>query len=217
MSPHLSLLFRLTERLMGRARIAFSFKSRTSGSVIGLSAMKKSLKGTKESLFSRDGQLRDTRILGHNAGPVCTQISRLPLVLMPNYIIRNVFYSRCICLWLWCVYSHNFLPCFLPECMSAYSLRPPEYASRSQKAFMKIAKGRSACFVLMMIKLSAMIYVGFAALPKVPMNAEGLPTSSTSRVPRLSKSTEDLLRLAELPPPPDEMSDEMERKILASR
>ena len=54
-------------------------------------------------------------------------------------------------------------------------------------------------------------------MPKVPMNTEGFSTSPTSRVPKLSKSTEDLLRLAELPPPPDEMSDEMEKKILASR
>ncbi|KAF8328451.1 uncharacterized protein EI90DRAFT_3065404 [Cantharellus anzutake] len=80
----------------------------------------------------------------------------------------------------------------------AYSLRPPESASRSQKAFMKLAKG-------------------FATLPKVPLDVEGLPTARTYRVPKLSKSTEELLRLVELPPTPEGINDEIEKSILESR
>jgi hypothetical protein len=76
----------------------------------------------------------------------------------------------------------------------ASSLRPPELATRSQRAFMKIARS-------------------FAALPPLPMESpqEGLPGSGVL-IPQQawSKSEQDLLR--RLPLPPSDISEEDEIK-----
>ncbi|CAK5281269.1 unnamed protein product [Mycena citricolor] len=64
----------------------------------------------------------------------------------------------------------------------ASSHRAPEFASRSQRAFMRLAKG-------------------FAALPKL----DGSP---------LTASTEELMKTVQLPPPPEDMTDDYEAQAL---
>lgn len=78
----------------------------------------------------------------------------------------------------------------------ASSLRPPELATRSQRAFMKIARS-------------------FAALPPLPVEGaqEGVPGSGVV-IPQQawSRSEQDLLR--KLPPPPADTSEEDELKAI---
>ncbi|KAJ7747234.1 hypothetical protein B0H16DRAFT_1555186 [Mycena metata] len=69
----------------------------------------------------------------------------------------------------------------------ASSHRAPELASRSQRAFMRLAKG-------------------FAALPKLD--------GSTEPEPALTRSTEDLLAAVKLPPRPTEITEEFEVEAL---
>ncbi|TFY81111.1 hypothetical protein EWM64_g2908, partial [Hericium alpestre] len=64
--------------------------------------------------------------------------------------------------------------------------------SRSQKAFIKVAKG-------------------FASLPKLP---DSHSPNGSPQVDFISKSTEDLLADFELPPRPDEMDEDLERRTL---
>ncbi|KAJ7346955.1 hypothetical protein DFH08DRAFT_780713 [Mycena albidolilacea] len=68
----------------------------------------------------------------------------------------------------------------------ASSHRPAELASRSQKAFLKLAKG-------------------FAALPKL---------DGSSEEPQLTRSTEDLLAAIKLPPRPTEITEDFEVEAL---
>lgn len=76
----------------------------------------------------------------------------------------------------------------------ASSHRAPEFASRSQRAFIRVAKG-------------------FAALPKLVADAAEDVVN-----PPLSASTEQLLKSVQLPPRPDEMtSEEAELKALEQR
>ncbi|KAG8897265.1 hypothetical protein FRB99_008273 [Tulasnella sp. 403] len=90
----------------------------------------------------------------------------------------------------------------------ATSMRPPELASRSQKAFMRLAKG-------------------FAALPKLPPTEGGPPTGTlipdddsqsvrNEDVDSDSESPNDeLTELAgHLPPRPDQMNDDLEHATL---
>ncbi|KAH8832858.1 hypothetical protein DL96DRAFT_1583663 [Flagelloscypha sp. PMI_526] len=77
----------------------------------------------------------------------------------------------------------------------ASSHRPPEFATRSQKAFMKLAKS-------------------FAALPKVAADAMDPENAESFDTPQLTKSTEDLLEGVNLPPRPNEMTKDMELEAL---
>ncbi|KAL5513260.1 hypothetical protein ACEPAH_3658 [Sanghuangporus vaninii] len=73
----------------------------------------------------------------------------------------------------------------------AASYVPPEYATRSQRAFMRLAKA-------------------YAALPKIPLPSERPPYSSGTSVRTLSKSTEDLLKTVKLPPTPNNITEQSE-------
>ena len=78
----------------------------------------------------------------------------------------------------------------------ASSLRPPDLATRSQRAFMKIARS-------------------FAALPPLPAEGtqEGVPGSGVLIPQQVwSESEQDLLK--KLPPPPSEISEEDELKAI---
>ncbi|TDL24014.1 hypothetical protein BD410DRAFT_786728 [Rickenella mellea] len=70
---------------------------------------------------------------------------------------------------------------------------PPEYATRSQKAFMRVARA-------------------FAALPNLPNATQELIHDDDR--PHLSKSTEDLLAQVSLPPRPEEINEESEIQAL---
>lgn len=88
----------------------------------------------------------------------------------------------------------------------ASSHRPPEFATRSQKAFMSLAKS-------------------FASLPKlVAESAEAAspgPTATARPDPAqlkgLSPSTEDLLKSKDLPPRPEEISEQLEVQALENQ
>ncbi|KAJ3749034.1 hypothetical protein DFH05DRAFT_1389118 [Lentinula detonsa] len=77
--------------------------------------------------------------------------------------------------------------------------RSADATSRSQRAFLRLAKG-------------------FAALPKLESNDNDSATTSTSGVlpePRtLSRSTEDLLKSVRLPPKPEDISEDYEAELL---
>ncbi|KAF9525117.1 hypothetical protein CPB83DRAFT_885775 [Crepidotus variabilis] len=75
----------------------------------------------------------------------------------------------------------------------ASTSRGVENASRSQKAFVRLAKG-------------------FASLPKLVESLDPLSiaASSTPNLPKLSRSTEELLAHTTLPPRPEEITPEME-------
>ncbi|KZT37748.1 hypothetical protein SISSUDRAFT_1022458 [Sistotremastrum suecicum HHB10207 ss-3] len=75
----------------------------------------------------------------------------------------------------------------------ASSLRSAQYATRSQKVFMQLAKR-------------------FAALPKLPSSNQPDHFTSNNPLPRpaLSRSTEDLLKSHPLPATPSEMTEERE-------
>ncbi|TFK51999.1 hypothetical protein OE88DRAFT_1658744 [Heliocybe sulcata] len=70
----------------------------------------------------------------------------------------------------------------------AVSHRPPEYATRAQKAFLRMARG-------------------FAALPKLPGQLPADP-------PALSAAEQDFLRKKPLPPPPSDIPDDYEVQTL---
>ncbi|KAL5531746.1 hypothetical protein ACEPAG_4623 [Sanghuangporus baumii] len=80
----------------------------------------------------------------------------------------------------------------------AASYVPPEYATRSQRAFMRLAKA-------------------YAALPKVPSPSERPPYSSATSTRTLSKSTEDLLKTVKLPPTPNNITEQSEIAALESQ
>ncbi|EJD07644.1 uncharacterized protein FOMMEDRAFT_164569 [Fomitiporia mediterranea MF3/22] len=75
----------------------------------------------------------------------------------------------------------------------AASYVPPESATRSQRAFMRLAKA-------------------YAALPKIPSSgASGRQTPLNGvTTQKLSKSTEDLLKTVKLPPTPESITEETE-------
>ncbi|THH10364.1 hypothetical protein EW145_g1392 [Phellinidium pouzarii] len=69
----------------------------------------------------------------------------------------------------------------------AASYVPPESATRSQRAFMRLAKA-------------------YAALPKLPSSDNQTPTEG-ARTPKASDSTEDLLKTVRLPPTPSDITE----------
>ncbi|KII87267.1 hypothetical protein PLICRDRAFT_163283 [Plicaturopsis crispa FD-325 SS-3] len=78
----------------------------------------------------------------------------------------------------------------------ASSRRPPELATRSQRAFLRLAKG-------------------FASLPKLPSPTDGSNNyPEQPPPPALSRSTEDLLSSIHLPPRPEEISEDYEIEAL---
>lgn len=95
-------------------------------------------------------------------------------------------------------------------------MRPPDRATRSQKAFMRIAKGpqhldiSSHC----LRADSESPNTAFASLPRLPAGAGLDRSDSLGLNAALSRSTEDLLKLTKLPPRPSELTPDQEAEFL---
>ncbi|KAH7874526.1 uncharacterized protein C8R40DRAFT_1171144 [Lentinula edodes] len=86
----------------------------------------------------------------------------------------------------------------------ATSRRSADVISRSQRAFLKLAKGKGE-----------LLTSCFAALPKLESNDNESATTGVLLEPRtLSHSTEDLLKSVKLPPRPEDISEDYEVQLL---
>lgn len=97
----------------------------------------------------------------------------------------------------------------------AYSMRPPDRATRSQKAFLRVAKGESLRVIA--TALLTISTTAFASLPKLPDLAAVDRSDSLGLDASLSRSTEELLKLAPLPPRPEEMTPDREAEVLRTQ
>ena len=86
----------------------------------------------------------------------------------------------------------------------ASNRRPPEFATRSQRAILRLAKGR----VLLPFHKQIYNIKGFAALPKLQL-PQREDEVQPGRIP-LSRSTENLLASIQLPPRPTEIPTDYE-------
>lgn len=92
-------------------------------------------------------------------------------------------------------------------------MRPPDRATRSQKAFLRIAKGEQF-HISYYDNLPHDRSVAFASLPKLPASTANDRSDSLGMNASLSRSTEELLKLTTLPPPPEEMTPDREAEVL---
>ncbi|KAJ3886059.1 hypothetical protein GG344DRAFT_58185 [Lentinula edodes] len=87
----------------------------------------------------------------------------------------------------------------------ATSRRSADVISRSQRAFLKLAKGKG----------ELLTSCCFAALPKLESNDNESATTGVLLEPRaLSHSTEDLLKSVKLPPRPEDIAEDYEVQLL---
>ena len=95
----------------------------------------------------------------------------------------------------------------------AAKLNNPECMSRSQRTFLRLAKGLHRHKARFLVESNFLI--GFAALPKLQDEIQSgrIPPDHKLDAP-LSKSTEDLLAQVNLPPPPSEMTEAKEMQSL---